>query len=118
MDKAMAALRAIKVHPLGSDTNLAIVDTTKEKMNSSFLRWEDNGKFWTVLKQIVDEEPIVPSFLPMYGLLAELGIEKGKPFAPNARMTDILDWAAKAGRDQMLVSAFDSAQAMGRLSGV
>ena len=111
VDKAMAALKAIKVHSLGSDTNLAIVDTTTEKMDSSSLNWENNGKFWTVLKKIVDEEPIVPSFLPMYGLLAELGIEKGKPFAPDARMTDILDRAAKAGRDQMLVSAFDSARA-------
>jgi hypothetical protein len=56
----------------------------------------------------MDQEPLVPAFLPMYGLLAELGIEKGKSFAPDARMKDILDRAAKAGRDQMLVSAFDS----------
>src|SRR5262249_58470698 len=46
--------------------------------------------------------------LPMYGLLAALGIEKGKPFAPDARMKGILEKAAKAGRDQMLVSAFAS----------
>ena len=37
-----------------------------------------------------------------------LGIEKGKPFAPDVRMKDILERAAKAGRDQLLVSAFDS----------
>ncbi|MGY4253525.1 hypothetical protein ACVI1L_000593 [Bradyrhizobium sp. USDA 4516] len=110
VNKAMDALRALKVHPLGSNRNLAVVDTTKEKLDSSSLRWEDNGQFWQVLKRIVDEEPIVPSFLPMYGLLSELGIEKGKPFAPDARMTDILAHAAKAGRDQMLVSAFDSAR--------
>jgi hypothetical protein len=108
VDKAMDALRAIKVHPLGSDTNLAVVDTTKEKLDSSSLRWEDNIKFWQVLQKIVGTEPLVPSFLPMYGLLAELGIEKGKPFAPDARMQDILARAAKAGRDQMLVAAFDS----------
>ncbi|TWB04447.1 DUF1254 domain-containing protein [Bradyrhizobium stylosanthis] len=110
VNKAMDALRAIKIHPLGGNTNVAIVDMTDQKLDASSLRWEDNGKFWTVLKQIVDEEPLVTSFLPMYGLLAELGIEKGKPFAPDARMTDILDRAAKAGRDQMLVSAFDSAR--------
>jgi hypothetical protein len=106
--KAMDALRAIKVHPLGSSSNLAAVDTTKEKLDSSSLRWEDNFQFWEKLKEIVDAEPLVPSFLPMYGLLAELGIEKGKPFAPDAGMKDILTRAAKAGRDQMLVSAFDS----------
>lgn len=106
--KALEALREIKVHPLGSDTNLAVVDTTKDKMDASSLRWEDNFQFWEKLKAIVDAEPAVPSFLPMYGLLAELGIEKGKPFTPDTRMKDILTRTAEEGRDQMLVSAFDS----------
>jgi hypothetical protein len=44
----------------------------------------------------------------MYGLLTELGIVKGRPFAPDERMRAILERAAKAGRDQMLVSSFDS----------
>jgi hypothetical protein len=109
--KAMDALRTVKVHPLGSNINLKIVDTTELKMDSSSLRWEDNIKFWEVLHQIIGSEATVPGFLPMYGLLAELGIEKGKPFAPNARMKTILERAAKAGRDQMLVSAFDSNRA-------
>ena len=87
-----------------------IVDTTERKMDSSSLRWEDNIKFWEVLAKILDEEPLVPNFLPMYGLLSELGVEKGKPFSPDARMKSILERAAKAGRDQMLVSAFDSAR--------
>jgi hypothetical protein len=109
--KALDALRAVKVHPLGDSTNLKVVDSTESKMDSSSLRWEDNIKFWEVLAKIVNEESIVPDFLPMYGLLAELGIEKGKPFKPDDRMKGILERAAKAGRDQMLVSAFDSNRA-------
>jgi hypothetical protein len=46
----------------------------------------------------------------MYGLLSALGIEKGKPFNPDGRMRRILERAAMAGRDQLLVSAFDSAR--------
>jgi hypothetical protein len=42
----------------------------------------------------------------MYGLLASLGIEKGKPFAPDTRLQVILGQAAKLAREQMLVSAF------------
>lgn len=109
--KAMDALRAVKVHPFGSDGDLKAVDTTQQKMDSSSLRWEDNIKFWEVLARIINDEPVVTEFTPMYGLLAELGIEKGKPFAPDARMKSILERAAKAGRDQMLVSAFDSNRA-------
>jgi hypothetical protein len=61
-------------------------------------------------EEIVDEEPVAEKFAPMYGLLASLGIEKGKPFNPDERMKGILERAAKTGRDQMLVSAFASAR--------
>jgi len=106
--KAMDALRAVKVYPFGGDANLKVVDTTEQSMDSTSLRWEDNIQFWEKLARIVNDEPLVPTYQPMYGLLAELGISKGTPFAPDARMKDILVRAAKAGRDQLLVSAFDS----------
>lgn len=113
LPRALNALRAILIYPLSSAASpvpLKLIDTTEQRMDSSSLRWEGNLQFWQVLQKIIDEERIVPQFLPMYGLLAELGIEKGKPFNPDARMKDILERAAKAGRDQMLVSAFDSAR--------
>lgn len=111
--RALNALRAVKIYTLSSAAKpnvLKVVDTSEQRMDSSSLRWEDNLQFWQVLSRIINDEKMVPQFLPMYGLLAELGIEKGKPFNPDARMKDILERAAKAGRDQMLVSAFDSAR--------
>ncbi len=110
---AMDALRKIKVYPLATSANpqlMTMVDTTEKAMDSTSLRWEDNIQFWQVLHKIINEEPLVEQFLPMYGVLSGLGIEKGKPFAPDARMTAILERAAKSGRDQLLVSAFDSAR--------
>ncbi|MFF8554815.1 DUF1214 domain-containing protein [Streptomyces sp. NPDC015501] len=44
----------------------------------------------------------------MLGLLAELEIEAGRPFTPDARMKQILTEAARQGRDEMLVAAFAS----------
>ncbi|WP_395331759.1 DUF1214 domain-containing protein [Novosphingobium sp. BL-8H] len=41
-----------------------------------------------------------------YGELAALGIEKGKPFAPDVRMKDILTRAAQIANDQMRVQSF------------
>jgi hypothetical protein len=41
-----------------------------------------------------------------YGLLASLGIEKGKPFNPDLRMQGILVKAAQIGNDQMRVQSF------------
>lgn len=109
IDRAMNALRAIKVYPFGNPgAALGFVDTTTTKMDSTSLRWEDNIQFWQVLARIVQDEPTNETYRPQYGELAALGIQKGKPFAPDARMTAILERAAKAGRDQMLVSAFAS----------
>jgi hypothetical protein len=108
---AMDALRRIKIYPLATASKpvlMTFVDTTERKMDSTSLRWEDNIQFWEVLHRIIDAEPTVEKFLPMYGLLSSLGIEKGKPFAPDAHMKTILERAAKVGRDQLLVSAFDS----------
>jgi hypothetical protein len=77
-------------------------------MDCSSLRWEDNFQFWQVLHRVLDSEPLVADFLPMYGMLSELGISKGQPFQPDARMKSVLETAARAGRDQLLVASFDS----------
>ena len=53
--------------------------------------------FYEEVNAVIQEEPIEaldPEFL---GLLAAIGIEKGKPFAPDARMTEILNDAAAVG---------------------
>jgi hypothetical protein len=110
---ALGALRTIKIYPLATAADpkpLKIIDVSDKPMDCTCLRWEDNIQYWQKLHEVIDAEPIVDRFLPMYGLLAALGIEKGKPFAPDARMKGILEKAAKAGRDQMLVSAFASAR--------
>lgn len=110
---ALDSLRRIRIYPLASAASpqlLTFVDVSGKKMDATSLRWEDNLQFWQVLHRIIDAEPVVDEFRPMYGLLAALGIEQGKPFAPDARMTNILERAAQVGRDQMLVSAFASAR--------
>jgi hypothetical protein len=107
----MDGLRAIKIYPLATSDNpklLKFVDLTDKEMDGTCLRWEDNIKYWEKLHEIIDAEPVWTKVPGMYGLLATLGIEKGKPFAPDARMKGILEKAVKAGRDQMLVSAFAS----------
>src|SRR5262245_36803442 len=84
---ALDALKKVKIYPLSSPSTLVrIVDTTGKPMDSTCLRWEDNVQFWQVLQQIIEYEPLVPKYLPMYGLLESLGIVKGKPFNPDARM--------------------------------
>jgi hypothetical protein len=113
MKGALDALRRIKVYPLAQETNppaYTFVDKTDQAIDASPLRWEDNLQFWEKLDKIVQEEPIFGEYRPMYGLLIALGIEQGKPFAPDTRMKAILERAAKSGRDRMLISAYASSR--------
>lgn len=111
---ALDALRAIRIYPLataGSVAPISIVDFTEKTADFTSLKWEANLQFWERLHAVIDAEPVVQKFLPMYGLLAALGIEKGKPFAPDARMKKILERAAQDGLGQMLVAGFASNRA-------
>jgi len=53
--------------------------------------------FWELLNQVVQEEPSESLDPIRLGFYASIGIEKGKPFAPDARMKKILTEAAAVG---------------------
>ena len=53
--------------------------------------------FYEEVNQIVQEEPNEAQDPEILGTLASIGIEKGKPFAPDARMKKILTEAAAVG---------------------
>jgi len=53
--------------------------------------------FWDLLNKVIQEEPSAPNDPTMMGLFASIGIEKGKPFNPDAHMKKILTDAANIG---------------------
>ena len=53
--------------------------------------------FWEYLNQVVQEEPTESVDPVTLGLWASIGIQKGKPFNPDARMKKILTEAALVG---------------------
>jgi hypothetical protein len=53
--------------------------------------------YWAGLAKIIDLEPALERDRMILAMLAPLGIEKGKPFAPDERQREILIEAAKVG---------------------
>ncbi|MBX3518271.1 MAG: DUF1254 domain-containing protein [Rhodospirillales bacterium] len=53
--------------------------------------------FWTLLNQVIQEEPSEGSDPTTLGLFASIGIVKGEPFHPDERMKKILTDAANIG---------------------
>ncbi len=54
-------------------------------------------RFWELLNQVVQEEPSESLDQIRLGFYASIGIQKGKPFAPDERMKKILTEAAAVG---------------------
>ena len=54
-------------------------------------------QFWEMLNNVIQEEPSTGSDQTTLGLFASIGIAKGKPFNPDARMKAILTDAANIG---------------------
>jgi hypothetical protein len=65
-------------------------------------------RFWEMLNQVVQNEPTDSVDATTLGFWASIGIQKGKPFAPDARMKKILTEAAAAGDATARALAFRS----------
>ncbi len=106
---AKERLKTIKVYPYKKTAGWEEpkwLDVTGKPQDTTPVAWEDNIEFWEVLAKTVEAEPLYSGYHDYYGELAALGIEKGKPFAPDGRMRGILGEAARVGNAQMRVQSF------------
>jgi hypothetical protein len=85
----------LKVYPLeNGPRDGAVIDASKIGMNP--LPPEDIAYF-EMLHEVIQHEPASLFDPEQLGRLATLGITKGAPFAPDARLREILDQGAKQG---------------------
>jgi hypothetical protein len=106
---AIERLKTIKVRPLTSSaswTEPKWFDMTAPPQDTTPHAWEDNFQYWQELYEVVNSEPPFEGYREHYGELAALGIARGQPFTPDARMKHILEEAAKIGCVQMRVESF------------
>jgi hypothetical protein len=69
-----------------------------------------DGRFFETVHALLQDEPAEAGDPEIQGHLAELGIVKGKPFAPDERMRRILDEAAAVGNATSRALTFDSGE--------
>ncbi len=100
-------MRSVKVYPLGKQaTELNWIKLNDKPGDFTPVRWENNIGYWERLAKFINDEPANPEYRTWYGELAQLGIEKGKPFNPDARMKAILEKAAVTANAIMRVQSF------------
>jgi hypothetical protein len=87
----------IKIYPLSAAVNpprMEFIEGSGTEFNTVH---SANDKFYEELYDVIDREPIEFLEPQVRGLFASIGIEKGKPFAPDERMKKVLKQAAKLG---------------------
>jgi hypothetical protein len=92
-----AVKKALKIYQLADAANppqMKFVNVSG--IPSNFVPPGDYS-FWSLLNEVIQEEPSEGSDPTTLGLFASIGIEKGKPFNPDPRMKKILEDAAKIG---------------------
>jgi hypothetical protein len=106
---AIAMLKTAKLYPLSNPAAASQVtwfEIGEKHIDFTPVPWEKNLDYWRELAEVINNEPPYEAYRMEYGLLASLGIEKGKPFNPDLRMQGILVKAAQIGNDQMRVQSF------------
>jgi hypothetical protein len=86
---------ALKVSELGGTpvTN-KLIEGKDKNWSATAYRGMD---YWKTLHEIINDEPVREQDKPWMAMIKPLGIEKGKPFAPDARQTKILMEGAALG---------------------
>jgi len=93
--KAVDYAKCIKLYPLSQAANppaTTFVDAINSVYDSTI---PYDLRFFQSLDRIVQTEPWLPRDKLMIDMLKSIGIEKGKPFSPDAKSQDILNSAAR-----------------------
>ena len=95
---AVEATKAkFRIYPLSQKDNppkMTFINVSGDEHNT--IHRMDYG-YWEEVNESIQAEPTTGLNPEIRGLLASIGIEKGKPFNPDARMKAILTEAAKIG---------------------
>ncbi|MBJ7408798.1 MAG: DUF1254 domain-containing protein [Phenylobacterium sp.] len=106
---AAGAIKQIfKIYPLGKDASASKVRFVNGSGRTMNTVHANNYHFYEEVDQIVQEEPNSATDPETLGLLAAIGMEKGKPFAPDARMKKILVDAAAVGNATSRAISFEA----------
>lgn len=88
--KSIAYARQVKVYPLSQASNppATVFTDVKDVLFDSTIRYDES--FFAHLDRIVQSEPWLDRDRAMIDQLRSIGIEKGKPFAPDATIKQTL----------------------------
>jgi hypothetical protein len=106
-DKAKEALSHLQMYPYAQRNNPPKTDI----LDAGTKAWSGlpprGMEYWQRLDEVIQAEPIEARDIFFHAMLKPLGLEKGKPFRPDARQTKILTDAALIGEAMAKANSAD-----------
>jgi hypothetical protein len=97
INSAVAHGKRVKVYPLGGDPNSTVFVDVYDKPFDATIPYD--ATFFELLDRFVQAEPWLTRDKVMIDILKTIGIEKGKPFKPDAKTRSILDKAIQEAHE-------------------
>ena len=113
-ERAKQALAQLQMYPYAQRDNppkMEILDAGTKAWSGLPPR---GMEYWERLDDVIQREPIEPRDIFFHAMLRPLGLEKGKPFKPDARQTKILTDAALVGEAMAKANSADRRFAGGK----
>jgi hypothetical protein len=98
----------LKIYPLKSAKNpseMQFISGSRKAFNTIHA---NNYEFYEELNEVIQKEPVRCIEPQLRGLISSIGIQKGKPFKPDARMKKILTEAVAVGNATARAIAFQT----------
>lgn len=106
-EAAVALTKTFKIYPLSEAGNPKPGKIVSMSGKNSFTLPPLGLEYWEVLSAFINNNPVEERDLFYMAMLKPLGIEKGKPFKPDARQKAILEEAARIGDAMGRVMLFE-----------
>ena len=107
LEKGLAWIRSLQLYPYAERKNppkTKFIDAGNRKWSHAQPR---GMAYWERLADIINNEVVQEHDRVMMAMLKPLGIEKGKPFNPNARQKEILTEAALVGEAMAKATTYE-----------
>jgi hypothetical protein len=114
-DAGVQLMEQSRIYPLAQKDNppaMIFPNASGVPVDMDFKR---DLRYFESLAQFINHEPVAPEDMAMRGMVASLGIVKGKPFQPDARMKSILNTAGDVAYKMATVISYDSPIAITRI---
>jgi len=95
LEEPVRVMEQTRIYPLGKKETAKPMQFPDASLVSANMLYPQDGTAFDMLSRFIDHEYVDPADMYMRGMAAELGIVKGKPFAPDGPARALLDKAAR-----------------------